>query len=507
MATVDSRPDSGDPGVPLHDLDELAPPVPDAVDLVLEAAKMMSVYAAQRLARIDAMRREQLAEAARHGSGVVDVVERSIRLELAAAMRITEFAAGRLIAHAEALVRRYPQAWRSLAGGRITEKHAEVFVDLVDQVRPELRDEVMERAVALAEAEPVGRFRRALSELITRVEAATLEERYARAVAGRRISVEPGVNGMGTLLLHHPEVELRAIHGRVTAMAKRIAAGSDETRTLDQIRADVVADLLIDGTTAHLPATASGIRAQVVVTVPALSLLDVAGAGAGQGESGEDPDVRTAAARPAPPVGGNDAAGPHGASPRLDVAPVAAGECADPGVVAPVLPGFAPVVADLPVVEGLGPIPLSKARELCAGDTEWMRVLTHPETGMVLSVGRESYRPPAALRRLVRWRADRCMAPGCGMPASRCEIDHQVRWADDGETCLDNNLPFCKGHHLVKDNTDWVVRQIAGSGGAVEWISPTGRRYVVKPARRVPTFTPSSYDRGTAAGLGAEAPF
>ena len=125
----------------------------------------------------------------------------------------------------------------------------------------------------------------------------------------------------------------------------------------------MICDLLIDGYTAHLPTEARGIRATAVVTVPALALLS----------------------------------------------------------------DKAAMAADLPVVEGIGPIPVSIARELCGGDASWMRVLTHPETGMVLSVGRDQYPPPAPLRRLVKWRADRCMGPGCGMPASRCQIDHQRR--------------------------------------------------------------------------------
>lgn len=81
---------------------------------------MMSVLTAQRLARIHAMRRERLAETAGRGAGVLDIVERSIRLELASAMRITEYAAGRLIMQAEALTQRYPEALESLTGGRIT---------------------------------------------------------------------------------------------------------------------------------------------------------------------------------------------------------------------------------------------------------------------------------------------------------------------------------------------------------------------------------------------------
>ena len=74
---------------------------PDALDLVTEVADMMSVFAAQRFERIDSMRREALDDAERHGGAVAHVVERSVRLELAAGMRITEHAAAGLIAQAE----------------------------------------------------------------------------------------------------------------------------------------------------------------------------------------------------------------------------------------------------------------------------------------------------------------------------------------------------------------------------------------------------------------------
>lgn len=478
------------------------PPVPDAVDLVIETATMMSVFAAERLVRINAMRRDLLVDAEGCTASQRDVLERSIRLELACAMRITEYAAGRLIVQAEALVTRYPAVLDALSGGRITEKHAEIYVDLVDAASPDVRDDVLAPALILAEAQPVGTFRRALRDLIARVESTTLEERFQAAITQRRVWVEKGADGMSQLGLYHPDVEVTSIQGRITAMAKVIAAVEGETRTLDQIRADIVADLLIDGTTEHLPAVASGIRAEVVVTVPALSLLDP-----------DDVDADSAAA--AGVTGPSTAAVATGVGEGQTAAAVA-GSPPSPPSLSPPSPAFlfppssvSPFDAvselsvqasrpgaatDPPVVEGVGPIPLSVARQLCGGDSKWMRVLTHPETGMVLSVGRDRYQPPAALRRLVKWRADRCMAPGCNMPASRCEVDHQIRWVDGGETCLDNHAPFCKGHHIVKDNTDWVVRQIPDSGGAVEWISPTGRRYIVQPARRVPAFTTQAVD-------------
>src|SRR6187401_3612632 len=83
-------------------------PVPDALDGVLEVATMEAVFAAQKLRRVDVMRRELLVEAAGRGLGVTEVIERGIRLELAMALRVTEYAAGRMITLADAFVHRYP---------------------------------------------------------------------------------------------------------------------------------------------------------------------------------------------------------------------------------------------------------------------------------------------------------------------------------------------------------------------------------------------------------------
>lgn len=397
--------------------------VPDDVDLVTEVADMMSIFAAQRLVRVDAMRRRALAEAERYGGGLPAVVERSIRLELAAALRVTEHAAASLLGYAHALVHRYPAALASLSRAGMTERHAEALVEALDRVEPDVRDRLAERAVRLAEELPVGAFRRRLARLIDVDRAATIAERHERAVQERRVVVEAGDDGMAWIHALIPAVEARAIQGRLTAIATALGAAGDDPRTLDQRRADVFGDLLIDGETTALDPEVRGIRATVAVTVPALSLLE---------QSDE-----------------------------------------------------------VALVEGVGPIPLSRARELCGATDGWMRVLTHPETGMVLSVGRTQYRPPPMLRRLARWRADRCMAPGCGIPADRCEIDHTIAWEHGGETSLDNLAPLCKGHHTLKHHGGWRVAQVEGSGGVLEWTSPTGRRYVVTPERRVPAFRAS----------------
>lgn len=410
-------------------------PIPDPVDLVVEVASMISVFAAQRLRRVEALRRDAVADAQTQGFTATDVVERGVRLELAAALRVTEHVAGGLMARAYALVREFPQVLELLDRARTTEQHVEHFVDAMREVEPEHRPAVVERALPLMEAEAVGTFRRSLRRLIDTVRSRTLEARHREALTRRRVAIETVDDGMAWLTAYLPAVEAHAIHSRLTGMAKAIAARESrgatpedaDVRTLDQIRADVLGDLLIDGDTAVLPDVARGVRATVAVTVPVLTLL------------GEDDSAARAPA----------------------------------------------------TVEGLGPIPLSRARELCGGDGRWMRVLTHPETGAVLSVGRDHYSPPADMRRLVKWRADRCMAPGCGVPASRCEIDHTIDWQHGGETAITNLAPLCKGHHTVKHHSAWAVEH-DGGGGALRWTSPSGRQYVVPPRRVVPVFRPSA---------------
>src|SRR6478735_2913645 len=143
--------------------------LPDELDLVIEAADMMTVLAAQRLVRIDAMRREALRDATRNGRVLTEVVERGVRLELAAALRITEHAAGDLLSFSQAMVHSYPAVLASMERARITERHAQILIAAVDELEPEFRDQVLEPGIALAESEPVGTFRRKLRTLVDTV--------------------------------------------------------------------------------------------------------------------------------------------------------------------------------------------------------------------------------------------------------------------------------------------------------------------------------------------------
>ena len=61
---------------------------PDTLAHLIEIADMVTMQAAQRLIGVNVLRREALADAARRGRVLADVVERSVRLEVAAALRI-----------------------------------------------------------------------------------------------------------------------------------------------------------------------------------------------------------------------------------------------------------------------------------------------------------------------------------------------------------------------------------------------------------------------------------
>ena len=161
-----------------------------------------------------------------------------------------------------------------LAGRRADDRAArEILVDAVDQVEPELRDAVLARALELAEAEPVGTFRRALRTLIDTARAATLASGTSGGAdpagrgraRGRRHGVAADARPRGGTA-RHPRPGHRDSEGPRRSRGARPAPSTRSAPTCSR--------------PAHrrrhpaAPAEARGIRATVVVTVPVLALLD-----------------------------------------------------------------------------------------------------------------------------------------------------------------------------------------------------------------------------------------
>jgi hypothetical protein len=135
-------------------------------------------------------------------------------------------------------------------------------------------------------------------------------------------------------------------------------------------------------------------------------------------------------------------------------------------------------------LDGYGPIDADTARVLAANAPSFTRLLTHPETGAVLSVGRDRYSVPADLRTWLQVRDETCRHPFCRRQARKCDIDHTFGWHAGGRTDHDNLAHLCEKHHRLKHQTGWRAKQLPG--GVLEWTSPSGRTYLTQPATELP---------------------
>jgi len=129
---------------------------------------------------------------------------------------------------------------------------------------------------------------------------------------------------------------------------------------------------------------------------------------------------------------------------------------------------------------GYGDVPLEVIRErLFNPANTWSRLITDPDTGQLLSVGRTKYRPPADLDEFVRVRARTCEEPGCNQPAQYADIDHIHDWATGGETSADNLHGKCRHDHLLKNEPGW--KYTTGPNGVTIINTPSGRTYTTAP--------------------------
>ncbi len=114
--------------------------------------------------------------------------------------------------------------------------------------------------------------------------------------------------------------------------------------------------------------------------------------------------------------------------------------------------------ADMP---GCGPIPAEIARQLAA-DTRWRAWITTTTAAgtQVVATSPGTYRPTAALARLIRAREPHCRMPGCRSQIT--DLDHVIPFPT-GQTTQENLGPLCRRHHRMKTHTRW--RQHAHADG------------------------------------------
>ncbi|MCL2466653.1 MAG: HNH endonuclease, partial [Micrococcales bacterium] len=138
-------------------------------------------------------------------------------------------------------------------------------------------------------------------------------------------------------------------------------------------------------------------------------------------------------------------------------------------------------------VIGAGTIDAVTARAL-AHDGPWRRVVTDPLTGAVLDVGRTKYRPPAAIAAHVAAQDPHCVCSTCTQPAGRCDLDHTTEWRHGGTTTTSNLAPLCRASHTLK--TDGHLHLTTTAPGVYQWTTALGTRYQVDTTTGIPRRTP-----------------
>ncbi|MCV7198571.1 HNH endonuclease signature motif containing protein [Mycobacterium angelicum] len=89
------------------------------------------------------------------------------------------------------------------------------------------------------------------------------------------------------------------------------------------------------------------------------------------------------------------------------------------------------------------------------------------------------YTPSKALADFVRCRDLTCRWPGCDQPATNCDVDHTIPYAQGGPTHASNLKCYCRIHHLVKTFWGWTEQQLPDA--TLILTSPTGHTYVSTP--------------------------
>jgi hypothetical protein len=329
--------------------------------------------------------------------------------ELALALAIGKQAAETQVELAGALATRLPRTLEAMRRGEIDGFKAsrihEPTMLLTDEQARKV-DAVM--AARLAGKDPGG-LRRSVNLAVARIDPEGHAERcYARR-AQRKVELIPLDDGMVRLCGDLPVEVGTAAYARIDREARR-RRRRDRSKTLDQHRSDVYADLLL--TDHHGVRVAP--RAEVFVYM----------------------DVSTW-------LGLND---------------------------------------ELAHMSGHGVIPAWLARRIAYGDNATVRrLITDRETGQLVSVGRNAYRPPTDLARLIQVRDRECRMYGCYRPAQVCDIDHGEEWvADQGETADQNLIAPCRRHHRLKGRPGWTFH-LDKTTGRLTVTTPTGDQHTSDP--------------------------
>ncbi len=320
---------------------------------------------------------------------------RGIADQVALARRITPKQASDEVALHRLMLDTLPRTTALLESGEISEyaarRVAENVLVLDDEDRERVDADLAARLPAVT-ARRAGDLARARAQ---ELDPGAAVRRHQRAVADRRVSLQPAVDGMSILRATLPVQDGVAILKVLTEAAKTATAGGDP-RSKGQIMADT------------LTARACGIECPDDVPVEIQLLMT---------------DMTL--------LGGEEE------SAWVDGHPL-------PGRAARDLALGVPSTSPVP---GEPPPDISRA-------VRWIRRLyTDARTGELTGVDGRRRLFRGAVRRFILLRDQRCRTPWCD--AAIHDVDHAHRYADGGATDADNGIGHCKRFNLAKEVPGW----------------------------------------------------
>jgi hypothetical protein len=212
------------------------------LDVIADAEKMTAHFDAQ--AALAMARFAELRPPSRRGVDLADGAREEVSMELGISPR----AAASQIRQARELVTRLPETLAALADGRIDASRAVTMTDLTSVLSEEDARVVERRVLQRGRRLTPGKFKDAIRNHMSKVDADAADRHREAAQSRRDVSYFPCFDGMGQLAAELTEEETNVARGRIEHLAE-LACTPGNSRSPDQVRADVLVALIFDGQT------------------------------------------------------------------------------------------------------------------------------------------------------------------------------------------------------------------------------------------------------------------
>ena len=393
----------GDPDTDWDDLE-------DADEVHPLYAVMRDVKEAQRAHRVAEATRVRLAlrawrAATEFLTGTPDAAingafHRSVMLELANDLQVAEQTAAGLVHAADDLEQRLPASWERFLLGEVPWRAMQMAHAAIDGLDEQFWGAFDEKAAHVLVTVAVPKLKQRLHEIRERIQATTAADRHEKALKRMFVRIEPAPDGMAYLTALIPAPEAVFIDLRLDKAARAAADVDGERRSIGQLRAHLLLDVIDEGLFRDARSDIAGLAV-----------------------------------------------------------PQRRGVTCKVGLLIPAMTAMGH--SDVPaVLEGYGPIDIETAKRLAGSASSWIKVLTDPVTGMVKDIGRDKYRPTDDMRAILGVLDGGGRGPGCTRPPSQTEIDHVDPFRQGlarGRTALDNLVLLSRLHHRIKTSDLWDI--------------------------------------------------